>query len=327
MTWIILSILGAILIPVIGIIIGVIAGAAYDSENGKTGHGGVSGLVGGIIGSLIFLIIWAPITLSIAWSPVGAGHVGLVKGISGTYISQLPEGTHWVAPWKSVEVVSVQNQTFVAPGDCSDGEKNCLDAFTKDNNDAFVVGSLNWHVDPENVLTLYAKYPDFEKKIIESRFSQAVKDETVKYTADQIAPNREAIRSSVRDRLKADLSQYSISADDFLMPNIEFRAELKNSFEQKAQAAVDAQTEFNKVQISIQQAEQKKQAAIGDANALRETAKGQADANGLISQSITPTLVQWQMVQKLSDKISVMLLPAGGGSLLDISKLLPQQGQ
>ena len=311
----------AILAPIIGAIIGGMIGSESQNELG------VADLFGAVLVSVVGFLIWGIITLAIMWSPVGAGHVGLVKGISGTYVDQLGEGSHWVAPWKTVQVVSVQNQTFVAPGDCLNGQKNCLDSFTKDNNDSFVVGSLNWHIDPENVLTLYTTYPDFEKKIIESRFAQAVKDETVKYVADQIAPNREAIRVAVRDRLKADLAQYSISADDFLLPNIEFHTELKNSFEQKAQAAVDAQTEQNKVAISIAQANQKQQAAIGDANALIETARGQAEANRLVSASITPVLVQWQMVQKLADNISVMLLPASGGSILDISRLLPQQGQ
>lgn len=317
MTWIILSILVLILAPIIGLILGA------SITDGKA----AGSLIGAAVISVISAFLWGLITLAVMWSPVGAGHVGLVKSISGTYVEQLGEGTHWVAPWKSVEVVSVQNQEFRANTKCYDATWNeCLDVFTKDNNDAFVIGSLNWHVDSDNILTLYKSYPNFEKTIIETRFSQAVKDEMVKYVAADIAPSRELIRVNVRETLKADLAKYSISADDFLMPNIEFRKELKDSFERKAQASVDAQTEANKVEIATNQARQKVETAKGEANVLRETAQGQADANALISQSITPNIIQYELVKKIGDKITVALVPSNG-SILDISKLIPQTGQ
>lgn len=323
MGWIVITVILGIIAAISLFLVPWMIGSVYDGDGEKTP--GWVGLIGVVVAGFV-VVVWLGATALFSVRFVGAGHVGLEKGIAGTYVGQVGEGTHFIAPWKSLEVVSIQTQEFRSPGTCSDGEKNCLDAFTKDNNDAFVVGSLNWHVDPDKIQDLYRTYPNFEKTIIETRFSQAVKDETVRYTAEEIAPNREQIRLAVRDRLRDELQKYSISADDFLLPNIEFRDELKQKFEAKAQAKVDADTETNRVQVSVAQAQQATEKAKGDANVLRETAQGQADANRTLTASLTPLLVQYQAIQKLGDKIQIALIPSGQGLILDPATLLkPQQ--
>ena len=314
MAWIILSSL-LVVILVIAVGISVIGGIAEK----KIGEGiALSSII-----FVVFILLFSALTLLCSVRSVGAGKVGLLKSSSGAYAGQVGEGWHFIKPWNKIEVVSVQNRTFVAASNCHDNQwKNCLDAFTKDNNDVFIVATMNYHIDPENVQTLYRTYPDFEHNIIDSRFAQVVKDETVKYKAEDIAPNREVIRTNVKAKLIAELARYSISADDFFMPNIEFRDDLKMAFEAKAKADQTAQEQQRLVAAETAKAQQKAEAAKGDADALRNTAQGQADANLLISQSLTPALIQFQMIQKLSDKVQVIFLPSGGNSLLDISKLI-----
>lgn len=56
--------------------------------------------------------------------------------------------------------------------------------------------------------------------------------------------------------------------------------------------------------------------ANGHADALLALATKQAQANDLLSKSITPALVQYQLVQKLGPDIKVIMLPTGSNFIL-----------
>ncbi len=59
--------------------------------------------------------------------------------------------------------------------------------------------------------------------------------------------------------------------------------------------------------------------AQADAEATIERARGQAQANDLINNSLTENLLRWQTIQQLADNIRVMLLPSDQNFILDTS--------
>ena len=51
-------------------------------------------------------------------------------------------------------------------------------------------------------------------------------------------------------------------------------------------------------------------------------AAGEAQANDLLSASLSDPLLQWTYIQKLSDKIRLMMVPSDqGGLILDVRAL------
>jgi regulator of protease activity HflC (stomatin/prohibitin superfamily) len=61
------------------------------------------------------------------------------------------------------------------------------------------------------------------------------------------------------------------------------------------------QKEIDNKNASIQRAlrvENERRAAIAEADIKIATAKGEATANEIVSKSITPTLLQWEMIKK-----------------------------
>ncbi len=65
-------------------------------------------------------------------------------------------------------------------------------------------------------------------------------------------------------------------------------------------------------------------AARGDAESQIERARGEAESNRLVGASLTAAILQNRYIEKLSDQISVMLVPSdGGGLILDLSRLTP----
>ena len=65
-------------------------------------------------------------------------------------------------------------------------------------------------------------------------------------------------------------------------------------------------------------------AAKGQADAIVTLATGQSQANALLNASLSDKILQYQYIQKLTDKISVMLLPSGNGMIFDLKSLLGQ---
>jgi regulator of protease activity HflC (stomatin/prohibitin superfamily) len=253
---------------------------------------------------------------------IAAGEVGVVRTF-GSITGQVDEGFQLTWPWQEVETWNIKLQTITPESGCANGQPQCLDAFSSESQDVFIAAVVNLRVDPRDVQELARTVgSNYVERLVLPRLHQIVKDITVAYRSVDIAPNREAIRQAVRERLGEELAVNSINVVDLLITNIDFRPEFKQAIEAKVKAEQDALTEQNKVQISRAQAEQRAATAQGEADRLRIEAQGQADANRLISESLTPLLIQFQALQKLSDNIQIALIPSGEGLIIDPSSLL-----
>ena len=285
--------------------------------------GGARTAIGVVTGGLVALILLATTAL-FAWEPVGAGHVGVQYDLGGNIVGTRAEGDKLQLPWRSTRIVSTQRQVYRPESRCSNGAERCLDTFSNDNQDVFIVPTLNYSIDPTVVETLMRENPNYVDRSIVSRVNQIVKDETVKYDATELAQGRELIRASVKARLINELEPIGITVEDFLVDNIAFKPEFQAAIDRKVQAEQDALEAQNRVAVAVAEAEQKAATAEGEANRLRIEAQGQADANALLNASLTPQLIQFTAIQKLVDNIQIMLLPSEGNSLFDVSRLLPQ---
>ncbi|PYN78435.1 MAG: hypothetical protein DMD96_21415 [Candidatus Rokuibacteriota bacterium] len=239
---------------------------------------------------------------------VPAGHIGVVYEFGGIK-GQIGEGLQFVAPWRDVMLANIQVQRRVF---------DKLNAFSEESQDVFVRASLNVRVSPQTIQQLYRTVgPNFFNVLVESRVIQNFKDETVKYKSVEIAPNRENIRKAVRERLEKELSPFSIEVVDLLLDNIDFNPEFKKAIEDKQIATQRALEEQQKIEGEKHKAQQAIERAKGEGSAILFRAEKEAEANRKLAASLTPELVRYAMVQKLSDKIQVMMLPSGQNFILD----------
>jgi len=116
--------------------------------------------------------------------------------------------------------------------------------------------------------------------------------------------------------MQAALERYGIIVEDVYLADISFSPEYTQAIEQKqvAQQAVEREREvLNQKRIQADQAEAQ---AKGEASAEVARAQGAAQANRLLTESITPELIEYQKVQKWDGKVPIY---QGG----DASVLLP----
>jgi len=258
------------------------------------------------------VVIWVFSTAIAMINQIPAGQVGITYRF-GSIVGQIEEGLQFTPPWVSVKVANVQTVSYKFPK---------LECFSAETQDVTVSATLNTNISAKDIQTLYRSVgPNFFAVLIAPRVEQNFKDETVKYKSIDIAPNREVIRKIVRTRLEKELEQHSIRVTDLLLENIDFKPGFKQAIEAKQIATQDALKEEQVIKIRKAQADQKVETAKGDAESIFIMAQKQAKANEVLNASLTANLIQYTMINKLSDKISVMMIPPGQGFIMDKSML------
>ena len=281
----------------------------------------VKGVVGAIIGALILVV-----GLSAPFVEVPAGNVGVVTNFGSVQPGTLEPGLHIVIP--IVQRVAIID-TRVQPHQFQE-----IDAASAEYQTVKLTGVMNYHVDGQFANDLYQRVgTDFASKVIDPAFNDFIKTVVPRYKVDEILGARDEIRSQAREALAANLSQYHIIVDDIYIANIAFSNEFQAAIEAKQVAQQQVQTEQQilaqkKIQADQAVAQAQGQAdsnvklAEGQAAATIALANGQATANAALAASLSDQILQYQYIQKLTDKIQVMLVPSGQASIFDLKGLL-----
>ena len=72
-------------------------------------------------------------------------------------------------------------------------------------------------------------------------------------------------------------------------------------------------------------AQQRVETEKGEGEAKLARAEKEALANQRLSASLTPLLVQHEMIDKLSEKIQIMVVPQGGNFLMQLPNIAAQK--
>lgn len=283
----------------------------------------LNGIVGGTIGGVIMIIGFAG-----PFVEVPAGNVGVVTNFGSVQVVTREPGLHIVIPI----VQRVTNvDTRVQPHQFQE-----IDAASRELQTVRLTGTMNYHIDGQFASDLFQRVgTDFAEKIIDPAFNDFIKTVVPGYSVNEILAKRDEIRSLAKELLGANLAQYHIIVDDIYIANIAFSDEFQQAIEDKQVAEQRVQTEqqiLAQKQIQAQQAvaQAKGEAdsnvtlAEGQAKATIALAEGQARANELLSASLSDQILQYQYIQKLTDKITVMLLPSGNQTIFDLKGLLGQ---
>jgi regulator of protease activity HflC (stomatin/prohibitin superfamily) len=261
------------------------------------------------IASVIMLLA----TVFFSFAQIDTGHVGVVRTF-GRISGQIDPGVSLIAPWQTYDSVNVQvqKQTF-----------SNLTAFSAETQNVFITTTINYSVAPKDARSLIARVgTDWFDRLVPNNLNQAFKDEVVKFKAVEIAPNRETIRTAVLKRLRERLSPYSISVNDLNIDNIAFSRQFEQAIEAKQEATQAALRAKAQVAQAQYEAESRVAKAKGEADANVTVAEGQAEANRKLNASLSPHVLQYIAIQKLSPLLRIAVLPAGTNSLIDPTTLL-----
>lgn len=275
---------------------------AHDSRNGAAA-------IAGVLTAVLAI-------LSLGFVQIGPGHVGVVTSFGEVDPDEMTPGLHWRFPILNqieeidtrVRAVRVENYS----------------AASLEQQDLFLNITLNYHIIPDRASDIVSQIgTDFENKIVMPRFLDIPKSITDDYRTTIVLGARDEIRQRAEDELSIALEQYGLVVDTINIENFSYSAEYNAEIEAKQRAEQRVETARQEQREAEVRAETARITAEGEANARIEEARGEAEANRLLTESLSAQLLQWQSIQKLNPNVNVMLLPSDNGFIFNLPSMAP----
>lgn len=281
----------------------------YQTVNVDLKGGKVKKIV--ILAACAFVVI---LLLCSCFTVVPTGSSGVVMTLGKVSDTPLSEGLHFKAPLIQ-QVVIVSNKIQVQ-------EVNA-DSVSKDLQAVQSVIAVNFKVANNYSCSIYQNIgPNYQEIVFLPAVQESVKSVSAKYTAEQLITMRPQVGEEIKQTLEEKVAEYGIIVEKFNIVDFEFSAEFNSAIEAKQvaeQNLIKTKTEQEEqLVIARTEAEKKKLTAEAEAEAIRIKSEAQAKANETINASLTPSLIEYEKVEKWDGKLP---LATGGTAILDVSDL------
>jgi len=225
---------------------------------------------------------------------IDAGKRGVVMNYGKVQDEVLDEGIHWRTPFvQSVKRIDVRVQKQDVKAEAASG----------DLQDVVMDVTVNYHIDPKKVNLVYQKIGDNKEvfeRIVVPNTNEVVKAATAQYTAENIIKQRQALKDLIDKALISRLSDYGIILDDVSLTNIDFSKEFNAAIEAKQVA-----------EQRVQEAQFIADRAEKDAEAAINKAKGEAEAQRVQQQSLTPLIIQKMWIEAWNGEMPRVVTDGG----------------
>jgi len=202
---------------------------------------------------VVVIVLWRTLTT------VQAGHVGIVTTFGRVHDEALGEGAHLIAPWNSVQQMSLRTEEV----------KEEMDVPTKEGVTVRLEASLLYSLQPERAAEVFKKVgPEYAEKVVKPQFRSAARSTTVNYEAkDLYTGARSDVESMLETATKDLVVPYGIRCEKVLLRKMELPQTIKTSIDQKMVADQKAQAMEYELKSAEQDAKKKKIEAEAIANA------------------------------------------------------------
>ena len=300
--------------------------------------------LGGIATAVIIALV--VIVLFVCTVRIPAGYVGVVYNMNGGISDRtLTQGFHVISPTQNVTTYSIGiEQSYLTAS--KDGDSNDDESFEVPSNDGkglTVDMTFTYRYDADRVADTFTRFKgqsgkDVKNSFIKPNIMSWTKEVTAKYSViDLLGDKRATLNSELTDYLKQKFEPYGIVIESVSLINIDPDEETRSAVQKKVNAQQDLELAKIEQQTANVNAEKEKEVAITKANQEKETAQinaeaklieahAQADANRLISQSLTPELIRQQMYDKWDGKLPTVQAGNDSSVIVETSDIL-QQGE
>lgn len=229
-------------------------------------------------------LVWVPVSIlviillyaSVAYVP--PGHVGVLSIFGRVTGEVLPEGTHFVNPFKVNNKMSIrtQEQKETASVPSSEGLIISLDT------------SLLFRLSAAKAAEVYQKLGlSYVDVVVEPNLRSTIRAVTAAHTASALyTGTREEVAQQIQSELERQLGSRGVIVESVLLRDVQLPAMLRTSIEAKQQAEQDALRMSFVLQKEKQEAERK-----------RIEAQGIRDFQQVVTQGISQQLLEWKGIE------------------------------
>merc|ERR1719356_1875128 len=208
---------------------------------------------------------------------VPTGHLGLVTTFGGPSTKVREPGMHVCNPFAGMNSLSVKTTLFE--------QSNAVP--TQEGLIVQLKVAMLFRIQPDKVFDIFTTLgTDFVEKLIAPLLASEVRGLTSQNEAKALYSARELLQGNLTTAMSAELAPRGIVLEKILLKDVKLPDLLRNSIEAKAQAEQDAE----KMKFVLEKEQQ-------EADRKTIEARGIADFQQIVSEGITPSLLQWKGIE------------------------------
>ncbi|WP_242016553.1 prohibitin family protein [Pseudanabaena cinerea] len=232
--------------------------------------------IAGLIGVLTTLSAVSRLVIVIP-----AGNVG-VEDFQGKVIDRaLPAGLHGINPFSRI----VQYSTRI---------NNVKEEIAATSREGLALGidvAIQYRIDPSQTPKIYLNIGTQEKEIVISRFRSISREVIASYTAEQVyATKREEVSIKLAEKLREQLAPLGFIVDEALLRNVIIPETLQAAIQQR----LKAEQENLQMKFVLEKERQ-------EADRKRIAAQGSADAQKILAEGLTPAVLQLKAIEEMKN--------------------------
>lgn len=282
---------------------------------GKRGRPSMPNPIRGMRGKAVWIIL-AVVLLGVVapstFTYIGPGNVGIVIHKLGGGVDRKPlgPGLHFRNPLTTgIEEYPTYMQTLVLTRGTEDGSGNDeINVNSVEGQPVSLDVSLSFELDDARVPVLYSTFRTDIHSIQHGFVRQTIRQALQEVVGGQeiaaiLGPKKAEVVNRAQALLSERLAAYGFVVKQFTVNEIRAPQSVMDAIGAKNVMQQQALMAQNELQKNMYQAQGDSIKAAGRAMAILAEARAQAEANQLLSQSITPTLVQYEMTKRWDGKM------------------------
>jgi regulator of protease activity HflC (stomatin/prohibitin superfamily) len=294
-------------------------------------RGIITGIAAGLVALLALTIIFG------SWYTIDQTQRGVLLR-NGAFVGVIQPGLGFKLPWvDTVYKIDMQTHTKTYGHDKATN-KSTMEAYSADQQPAFLRVSVTLHVSPDKVAEVYERFGgDYEAaigRLITPPTYAYSKVVFGQYTAQRAITERGKLNADVAKSLTQAIAYDPVfTIDSVQVEDIAFSGEYIKSVEQRMQAEVQV-SQFQqkllqeKIQadIAVTQAQGRANSVVAEAEANAKSIKlrGNAEAEAIQARgdalNKNPTLVSLVQAERWDGKLPQTMIPGGAVPFISVSK-------
>jgi regulator of protease activity HflC (stomatin/prohibitin superfamily) len=251
----------------------------------------------------------------------------LISALRPYTLAQAPlgPGLHWIVPVaERVRLYSIASRNYTLHFDAVDDQPGPIRARTNDGQEVLFAAAVLYAPDPDAVVQLHVNWQDrYPDLVVPPLLGSLLREFASQYGIEEIvSTQRETVERLMTEALAAKLAEHHLRLEEFVLHDVRFSPEYAAAVEQKQIAEQRALQAAIEVQQRLQEAEQARLRAQGQADAAVIQAEGRARATVLQAEAEAeslrllqaaieqnPDVLSFRYIEQLNPNTTVIYLP------------------
>lgn len=253
------------------------------------------------------------------------GQANVLRDWTGSIVGyETAAGLHPKAPWVDVVTFDVRNQRAVFVTEQTFGEGDNIGGapdgpqITVQDAEGVTANidiAIRYSLKPDSVVDIYSQYLNEENlrtRLIFNDIRSVVRSVPGSFATLEMLTDRDAVQQQILEALERRWEDDGIIVEDVALQEIRYGESVTAAFAAAQEAAINVQTEQNKLEAAKVSAQQKV-----------VQAQAEADANAILNASLSDAILQQRYLDTLKELAAagnLVIVPEGFSGLVNVAR-------